>query len=196
MNHMARDKIYHLAELVTQDLAYTESDVSDMQHIGECEDCYKKLRIAMALMDAVDNVGLVSLTSNAAAHAAIDEKVRAVLRLIVGKVNTLLEQLDVQTSTWTFDTPLAMAGARSSDDSYGTQILEDVEHSQTFIAYDPVNRMLAIQIECPNNSSIPTVLIKESNGSSRPISFTKREHLLWAEVSNLTEGEYEILLEK
>lgn len=196
MNHMARDKIYHLAELVTQDLAYTESDVTDMRHIGECEDCYKKLRIAIALMDAVDNAGLVSLTSSTTAHVAIGEKVRAVLRLVVGKVNTLLEQLDVQTSTWTFDTPLSMAGARSSDDSYGTQTLEDVEHSQTFIAYDPVNRMLAIQVECPNTSSIPTVLIKEPNGSSRSISFTKREHLLWAEVSNLTEGEYEIVLEK
>lgn len=197
MNHMTRDKIYHLANLVTQELAFKESDVSDMTHIGECEECYKKLRLAMALMDSVDNIGPISLTAKRKTVATVAEgKVSAVIHLVVGKVNSLLEQFDAHTSVWAFDTPLAMAGARSGGDEDAVKILEDVENSQTFVAYDPSSKLLALQIDCSKDASVPRVIVRMADGTEHHVSFVKREHLLWAEVSNLGEGEYDIVIEK
>lgn len=197
MNHMTRDKIYHLATLVTQELAFDESDVSDMTHIGECDECYKKLRLAMALMDAVDNIGPVSLTAKRKSVAAVvEERVSAVFHLAIGKVNSLLEQLDAHTSVWAFDAPLAMAGARSGDAEDSIKKVEDVENSQTFVAYDPTTKLLAIQIDCSNGAGVPRVVIRMKDGTERHVSFVKREQLLWAEVSNLDVGEYDIVIEK
>ena len=197
MNHMTRDKIYHLATLVTQELAFDESDVSNMTHIGECDECYKKLRLAMALMEAVDNIGPISLAAKQkTVVSVVEERVKAVIHLVVGKVNSLLEQFDAHSSIWTFDAPLAMAGARSGDDECGIKKLEDVENSQTFVAYDPVNKLLAVQIDCSDGAGIPKVVIRMRDGSERHISFAKREHLLWAEVRNLDPGEYDIVIEK
>lgn len=197
MNHMTRDKIYHLATLVTQELAFDESDVSDMTHIGECDECYKKLRLAMALMEAVDNIGPISLAAKQKTVVSVVEKrVKAVIHLVVGKVNSLLEQFDARSSVWTFDAPLAMAGARSGDDEDSLKKLEDVENSQTFVAYDPTTKLLALQIDCSDGAAVPKVVIRMADGTERHVSFVKREDLLWAEVSNLDEGEYYIVIEK
>lgn len=197
MNHMTRDKIYHLATLVTQELAFDESDVSDMTHIGECDECYKKLRLAMALMEAVDNIGPISLAAKQkTVVSVVEERVKAVIHLVVGKVNSLLEQFDARSSVWTFDAPLAMAGARSVDDEDSLKKLEDVENSQTFVAYDPTTKLLALQIDCSDGAAVPKVVIRMADGTERHVSFVKREHLLWAEVSNLDEGEYDIVIEK
>lgn len=197
MNHMTRDKIYHLATLVTQELAFDESDVYDMTHIGECDECYKRLRLAMALMEAVDNIGPISLAAKQKTVASVvEERVRAVLHLVVGKVNTLLEQFDAHACAWAFDAPLAMAGARSGDDEDSLKKLEDVENSQTFVAYDPTSKMLAIQIDCSDGAGVPKVVIRMADGTERHVSFVKREHLLWAEVSDLDVGEYDIVIEK
>lgn len=197
MNHMTRDKIYHLATLVTQELAFDESAVSDMTHIGECDECYKKLRLAMALMEAVDNIGPISLAAKPkSVVSVVEERVKAVIHLVVGKVNSLLEQFDAFSSVWTFDAPLAMAGARSEDDEDSLKKLEDVENSQTFVAYDPTTKLLALQIDCSDGAAVPKVVIRTADGTERHVSFVKREHLLWAEVRNLDEGEYDIVIEK
>lgn len=197
MSHMTRDKIYHLATLVTQELAFNEYDVSDMTHIGECDECYKKLRLAMALMEAVDNIGPISLAKKQKSVASVvEERVRAVIHLVIGRVNSIIEQFDARTSVWTFDAPLAMAGTRSGDDENSLKKLEDVENSQNFVAYDPVTKVLALQIDCSDGAKIPKVVIRMADGSEQEVSFTKREHLLWATVDNLTIGEYDIIIEK
>lgn len=195
MEHLTREQIYHLAELVTQDLAYTGSDGENMRHIGECDACFRKLRIAMALMDAVDHMDIVSLAPRTAA-APEKSTVRAVIRLIAGKVDALLQQLDVANSSWTFSAPLSLAAARGAGDPGTAHTLEDEEDSQTFLAYDPAAGMLAIQLVWTDAASIPRVLIRRMDGSTQRVSFSRREHLLWAEITDLADGEYEIILEK
>jgi len=43
---------------------------------------------------------------------------------------------------------------------------------------------------------MPKAYIKHANGSTQEVKFEKREHIFWAEVRDLTDGEYELIIEK
>ena len=74
-----------------------------------------------------------------------------------------------------------------------TQKLTDSGNSQTFVAYDPLKKLLIIQAD---SSTPPEAFLRLSDGGQIKIVFEKRENLFWAEIRELPEGEYEILLKK
>lgn len=196
MNHLSEDKLYHLAELVTQERPFTQEDVSDMQHIGQCDDCYGMLRCMMALMETLDNVDVVALTSQLQPTVSVlGNKSVAVLQLVISGVLASLEQLDAQMSTWTFDAPFVLAGARSAqDERLDIQKLENVDNSETFVAYDPAARVLVIQLNYAQSNELTAFLVG-ADGNKRKITFEQREHLLWAEICGLEDGAYKIIFE-
>lgn len=196
MNHLSEDKLYHLAELVTQERPFTQEDVSDMQHIGQCDDCYGMLRCMMALMETLDNVDVVALTSQLQpTDSVFGNKSVAVLQLVISGVLSSLEQLDAQMSIWTFDAPLVLAGTRSTQEKApNVQKLEDVDNSETFVAYDPTARVLVIQLDHAQ-SNVPAAFLVGADGNKREITFEQREHLLWAEICGLEDGAYKIIFE-
>lgn len=196
MNHLSEDKLYHLAELVTQERPFTQEDVSDMQHIGQCDDCYGMLRCMMALMETLDNVDVVALTSQLQpTDSVFGNKSVAVLQLVISGVLSSLEQLDAQMSIWTFDAPLVLAGTRSTQEKApNVQKLEDVDNSETFVAYDPTARVLVIQLDHAQ-SNVPAAFLVGADGNKQEITFEQREHLLWAEICGLEDGTYKIIFE-
>ena len=62
------------------------------------------------------------------------------------------------------------------------------------MAYDPAKKLLMIQID--GRDGLPYAGILLPNGEQREIRFVQREHLYWAEVPGLEEGEYKLLLRK
>lgn len=195
MNHLSEDKLYHLAELVTQEHSFTQEDVSDMRHIGQCDDCYSMLRCMMALMETLDNVDVVALTSQwQSTIPTFGSKSVAVFQLVISGVLASLEQLDAQMSIWTFDAPLVLSGARSTqEEGPNVQKLENVDNSETFVAYDPATRALVIQLD-HTQSNVSAASLVEADGNKREIVFEQREHLLWAEVYGLEDGAYRIII--
>ncbi len=197
MPHMTNDKFYHLATLLTQELAFEQEDLVAMQHIMSCTDCSRKLKRATAIVESVDNIALVSLLAERVAKSpTVAENEKAIIQIVVLDTRSVMKQLEAATAKWLFDAPLGIGGKRSTGSENQSIVkLEDFDNSKTFIFYDPVKKILAIQID-GKDSKVPSAKIKAPDGNVRSVSFEKRGSVYWAEVRNLEQGEYELILEK
>jgi hypothetical protein len=74
--------------------------------------------------------------------------------------------------------------------------LEDMENNSTFIACDPEKKLLAVQVAMEPGGVWPRGWLKRMDGKRLALEFEKRENTLWAQVSDLEPGEYEIVLER
>lgn len=199
MRHLNDEELFHLAELVTEDSGFTTQDVDNMRHVGECDECFEKLQLYMAVVDASNSIDIISYAGGKQlpSNEGKNEKSDAVIQIVIVDANAIIRQLNVTWSKWEFDTPLLYTGTRSVADSKEAQSrIEDIDDSNTFIAYDPSCKKLLIQIDCRNKAVIPKAFLSFSDGRKLEIEFEKREHILWAEIDNLDNGEYQLILEK
>ena len=197
MSHMTNDKFYRLATLLTQELAFEQEDVVAMQHIMSCADCTRKLKRATTIVESMDNIALVSLLAERVTKiSSVTESEKAIIQIVVLDTRSIMKQLEADTAQWLFDTPLGI-GSKRSTSSAGQSIekLEDFDNSKTFVSYDPVKKILVIQID-GKDGKVPSAKIKTPDGNICSISFDKRLSVYWAEVRNLEQGEYELILEK
>jgi hypothetical protein len=190
MKHLTDDQLYDLARKVNLDADFTPEEALALQHIADCDECYHLLCCMMAMEDVSRNIG--EYAEKAPARARIS----AVIQLAVHRVNTALDQLEA--GGWTFRTaPMAMAGARSLGKRTGAvKKLTDPDNSQTFVAYDAAKQLLMIQVDSADSPEPPKATIFLPEGGEIAVTFEKREHLFWAEIPGLPEGEYQIRMEK
>jgi len=196
MSHITNDKFYHIATLLTQELAFEHEDMISMQHILSCADCSRKLKRATAIVESMDNIAIISLLAERTKKSPPASNEKAIIQVVVLDTRSIMKQLEAATAQWLFDVPLGIGSKRSTgSDSYAVEKLEDFDNSKTFVSYDPVKKVLAIQID-GKDGKVPSAKIKTPDGSIRSISFEKRGSVYWAEVRNLEQGEYELILEK
>lgn len=197
MKHLTDDQVYSLSCKINLNMAFSKDEIMYMDHISECDDCYRLLCCVMAMQDISLHIGeFAKVPATAAAVAPIQESISTVIRLTVSKVKSLLEQIEANIAVWSFDAPLAIAGARSSKSANEIHKLEDIDNSKTFVAFDPDKKVLVIQIDGNTAEALPIVQLKMPDGSVRDISLEKKGSVLWTEVHNLPEGEYDIILKK
>lgn len=197
MTHLTDAQMYSLANKINLKAAFSADEIAYMDHIAKCDDCYHLLCCVMAMQDISLHLGeFAKGPLTAGATAPIQNSISAIIRLAVSKVKPLLEQVEANIASWSFDTPLAVSGARSSRSANEIHKLEDIDNSKTFIAFDPDKKVLVIQIDGNTAEALPIVHLKMPDGSVRDISLEKKGSVLWAEVHNLPEGEYDIILKK
>ena len=195
MKHLTDDQLYDLAMKVNRDADFTAGEAAALRHIADCDECYHLLCCMMAMEDVSRNIG--EYITPAEAQAPVRERLSAVLRLAVQAVNSALDQLE--SGGWSFrSAPMALSGARSlgKRSAGAVKKLTDPDNSQTFVAYDAAKQLLMIQVDSADCPEPPQAAILLPDGSRIPVTFEEREHLFWAEVPGLPEGEYRILLEK
>lgn len=191
MRHLTDDQLYNLAMNIAQDADFSFEEASFLQHIAECDECYHLMCCMMAMQEVSQNMGEYM------EEVPIRERITAVLRLAVNTVSATLEQLEG--GGWTFrNSPAAMAGARSlGRRTAGTvKKLADPNNSQTFVAYDAGKQLLMIQVDSADCPEAPKTTVFLPDGRKIEVGFEKREHLFWAEIPGLSEGEYQISMEK
>lgn len=198
MIHLNDEQVYSLAIKVATHAAFTEEDIANMRHVGECDDCYNLLCSVMAMQDVATHLADFALSpATQAAQASIKDKITAVIHLAINAVKPVLDQLSAGTTAWSFDAPLALAGSRSSKAGNSViEKLEDIDNEKTYIAYDPDKKLLVIQIDCHESTSLPVVQIRTSDGAVQDVCLVPRGSVFWAEVHDLADGEYEIILQK
>lgn len=76
--HLCENKIMHLAELVELDLGFEPEDVQDMEHIGQCEACFRRLQSCMTIMEAVESMGMVAAAKELQAGTESENEKRTV----------------------------------------------------------------------------------------------------------------------
>ena len=190
MMHLTEDQTYDLALKIVNNQAFSEEHVKAMKHIRECGECYQYLNCMMALVTVTDRIGQL-----AARPVPVRQAAAAKIRVVVDKVNATLDQLLPPADGWAF-APAALAGARSMDgEDGGMQTVEDIDNGETFVRYAPEQRTLTIQIGGTDGVT-PRAFLRFADGSMMKIAFEKLEHLYWAQVSDLGDGEYKLFLEK
>lgn len=190
MMHLTEDQVYDLAMKIVNNQAFTEDHVKAMMHIRDCEECYQLLNCMMALLSVTDHIGQI-----AQKPAPVRQAVAAKIRIVADKVNAALDQLLPSSNSWAF-APAALAGARSADsEESGIQTVEDIDNVETFVQYDPEQKTLTIQID-GTDGVIPRAFLRFADGSMTKIVFEKLEHLYWAQIDDLKDGEYKLFLEK
>lgn len=194
--HLTNDSLHDLAELVVQDRAFTLENVKDMQHIGDCEACYQKLLQYMAVLSAIEYIEPVdkSVAEDAAKQVREDS---TVIKIVVLNAKVIMEQLQTANSSWIFDVPLSGVGQRSAHEKEHPIVkLEDIEDSETFVSFDPGKKALILQISCREHTSQPKAFLRFASGEIQEIELERREQLLRAEVFDLANGSFEVVLQK
>lgn len=196
MKHLADNQIATLANKIISKATFSRDDELAMLHISACNECYALLKCALAVMEVTDHIDRVATLPKEEIVPSTAES-SAVIKIVVLNVSAILEQLQQETAEWVFDKPFALAGARSGQDDHSdVQTVEDIDNSESFVSYDPASRRLVIQIDGRELEGIPKAYLKFSDGSTRTIKFEKCEHIYWAEVYDLSNGEYELIIEK
>lgn len=193
MYHLTKDDLFGLAYLVTQELPFTEADIEMMEHIGQCEECYQKLRIAMALLEATE-IESIAAVMTAPKKPSVRSTVAAVIRLAVKEASVLLEQVADEASSWLFDKPLYAAGVRGAADDSADPTLVDINDEETLISYDSETKQLLLHFHCVEDEGLPRVTLIGKDGA-RQLTLTRENDLLWAHVPIPAAGEYSIKIE-
>lgn len=198
MNHLSDDLLYDLAVKVAAQEDLSPREEAALMHVTECDECYRMLCAAMTMLDVAKNIGAYAVdTEPVEAIQPVRETIRAVLKLAVDVVNSVLEQVTAGANAWTFrTTPGLLAGTRGSGKYTSVKKLTDLENRKNFVAYDPGKKLLMIQLDASEYSDVPTAFFTLSNGRKMEIFFERRGDIFWAEVTGLENGDYEITLEK
>ncbi len=195
MRHLTDDQLYNLAIKVAQDADFSSEEARYLRHIAECDACYHLMCGMMAMQEVSRDIGEIDVET--AAMIPVRERISAVIRLAVSAASATLDQLG--TGGWTFrSAPMALAGARSLSKRSAVTVkkLTDPDNTQNFVAFDAGKKLLMIQVDSTDCPEPPKATIALSDGRKMDVSFEKREHLFWAEITGLSEGEYEISMEK
>lgn len=197
MKHLTDNQIRILAEKIVAEARFSLDDELAMLHVANCKECYALLQCTMAVMEVTDHIDLFVTLPKEQTEVSSATASSAIIKIVVLNVSAMIEQLQQETAEWVFDKPFALAGARSGqDDQSNIQTVEDIDNSESFVSYDPESRKLVIQIDGRDMDSMPKAYLKYSDGSTQRITFEKREHVYWAEVCDLHDGEYELIIEK
>lgn len=186
MSHITEERIDQIAERVAKRLPLSDGDIEDLRHMEDCEACYESFLCSLALMEAL---GESMLPEEQASETAV-------IRLVVLDTHALLEQLKELSASWMFDRAMTGRGLRGTGtEGKGPVKLKDRDNSANSLSYDPEKKRLTIRLEQTEGEKLH-VYLESLDGYRREIPLALREDLLCAEVENVEEGEYRIILEK
>ncbi len=188
MRHLSDEQLQSLASKVVYGADFTPEDQRAMLHIYECEECYTLLRSTIAVMEITGNMDLLANRS---------QKEQVIINVVILNTQPLLEQYSAANAQWCFMNTRPMGTHRSDRKREPTvQILEDIDNRRTFVAYDPNTKVLAIQVDISEDKKIPKVYLRKEKGEKQEVAMKARGDLLFAEITGLEDGNYQIILEK
>jgi hypothetical protein len=221
MNHIGYEQLYHLAELTVEDEPFSEDEVEEMRHIGDCKECYSKFCALVSLMDVTSESGYLILrdmygykeTNDSTEYAKdtddstvyTSENVWAIIEVAFQKAkdsaaSMWMKQIGKIRSGLRFENPLAVAVRGDLNaGSTSVQKLEEIENEYTFIAYDPVSHELLIQIDTDELELEPKQLkicIKLESGEIIDLPITKMGTIASGKMEHVPDMPFHIVIER
>ena len=197
MKHLGDAQILSLADKIVSKSKFSADDERAMLHTAYCDECYALLKCSMAVMAVTDHIDMFVALPEKEESVSNIAAVGAIIKIVVLNVSAMLEQVQQESAEWVFDKPFVLAGARLEQDHRSNiQTVEDIDNSESFVSYDPESRKLVVQIDGRDINCTPKAYLKYSDGNTQTIKFEKREYIYWAEVCDLHDGEYELIIEK
>lgn len=205
MSHLSGEILYRLAGLVVWDMGFEEEDARNMRHMLECESCYRRLCANMAMMEALDDMGLSE------ALPAREEKAPATVKRIEPRkiaaekkrtarveisltVSGLCPTLEVVSASggWSFAAAELVCAQGGELALCPPTRLEDMADPDTFVEVDPVDQRLVVRLSDAQWKQSPQATLLLSGGRSYSLSLSQGS----TKLPVLPEGRYRLLLEK
>ena len=129
----------------------------------------------------------------------------AVISIAIQKVkeavSVRMEQVGQEEGSILFEAPLAIAARDVSGDALveeeeAVKKLEDIENERNFVAVDPAEKVLLVQVDARKLSDHTAAYLILENGSRIDIPFIKTGAVLKGKIENIPEGEFKLYLEK
>lgn len=132
-------------------------------------------------------------------------RVMAVISIAIQKVkeavSVRMEQVGQEEGSILFEAPLAIAARDVSGNVLGEEEeavkkLEDIENERNFVAVDPAEKVLLVQVDARELGDHTAAYLILENGSRIDIPFVKTGAVLKGKIENIPEGEFKLYLEK
>lgn len=132
-------------------------------------------------------------------------RVMAVISIAIQKVkeavSVRMEQVGQEEGSILFEAPLAIAARDVSGNVLGEEEeavkkLEDIENERNFVAVDPAEKVLLVQVDARELGDHTAAYLILENGSRIDIPFVKTGAVLKGKIENIREGEFKLYLEK
>ena len=194
LKHLPDSRLLALANKINKARPFTFHDQRDLRHVAACDECFKMMRVLMLVSETTEMIDLTQTPAPAQTAPAAEEN--AIIRIVVMDIKAMMEQLQTQQTAWHFSEMPVFSGFRSADNENLTTILNDESNDKNTLVYDHESRTLSIQLDAATVSNDPRVIIKLPDGAIRPVPLERLDDIFWGEVTDLDEGEYEIILRK
>lgn len=207
MQHLNDDELYELAKVETEYLLYTPSQLTQLDHLKNCPECYQTYRHYTALMEATSEVGYAAIADIFQISPAdfeeesFSEKILASFRVVTAylsdKITSTIEQLNADLSMYMFEPVPGLATRGPSGQPSATVKLENIENEKTFLMYDPVEEKLLIQIDLSDlNTPDIQVYLVMLDGTVRPVELVKKGRFLQGFAEHVEDTEFDVIIEE
>lgn len=204
MIHLTMDEILELASKLSSDDKMTDDEILRLKHIRECEECYEKFGIALALCDATSAEGISLVTESRRNVQNKQEEIAeplSVIKVVRQKINdvksALMEQINDVSAMLFFEPPLALATRGAEDEmTSGIIRLEEIEDEKTFLAFDSQKNELFVQLSTKNllDKEIGVYLVSEGKRIIE-VPIYKEGGFIKGRVTNIPDGDFRIYID-
>lgn len=196
MRHPSDEQLYDLARKIAAEEKLTAEEVAIMRHTAACDDCYHMICCLLAMQDTAQHIShYASEASPAAFQVPLRDRVSSAVESAADAVKSALNQARASAGTGSASMTLAHVRSVGKRPGETAKRVKVVSGGRTFAKYDPAKQRLLIQIDGANRKEAPRAIIRLSNGEERPVRFEMYGDLYRAEVTGLTDGDYELILD-
>lgn len=205
MSHLSGEILYRLAGLVVWDMGFEEEDARNMRHMLECESCYRRLCANMAMMEALDDIGLSEAVPAREKKAPAPVKRIEPRKIASEKKRTARVEigltvcgpcpaLEVVSASggWSFVAAELVCAKGEKLALCPPTRLEDLADPGTFVEVDQEDQRLVVRLSDSQWKQNPQATLLLSGGRSYSLPLSRGS----TKLPTLPEGRYRLLLEK
>ena len=156
MMHLTDEEIYLLAEKKITDQEYDDCEFEKLSHIRSCDNCYKLFCASLAVAEVMNPPEIIEDYYEEALNqknkpSISPDNILASIKIIRQQfsdtVSAIVQQVQKSASPFSFVSALPMASRGNTSNIEETVKIELEQANETWIAYDPLTRDLAIRLE-------------------------------------------------
>lgn len=197
MNHLNREDILRLSKKILWEKPFDDKDIDDMYHISECDQCYEDLCCMLKIMDLTNHMDRYFAKGKIPSEQQADNSIiSAVICISISQITSNVKQKTSKNTIWFFDPAMPRLNLRSGKTVSDTIVkLEDNDNTHSNIVFDKNKRSLQIRLDGRHETAIPKAFLRKADGTVKEIDLNNQGLFFYAEIQNMPDGEYELILE-
>lgn len=202
MMHLTTNEIFELAFMVSDGQKIDESE--KLEHLKECDECYGKFCLALAILDSTSDEGFENLAitspvvENKSETSSVPETlsmIKVVRQKIEEVKSVVMEQINSINAALIFEPTFAFAARGDGSFSKSVVKLEELDDEKTYVEFNADKNKLFVQIDIRNldKKDIEIFLLFDDLRIKEVPTF-KEGNLVKGNLSDIPEGDFKIYI--